>query len=140
MTRRVLIQGGQAAAIQVSLPGFDVLSATLDQMAFDARFGNMRLVQSGTIYVPNLTTQTVYLPTSYSTVPRVVAGFEQANTPFACSGPVQSVGSGLVINSAYLVFATQSYLQFTVTEPNNPAVSGIPNSYWDCYVFYAVYF
>jgi hypothetical protein len=45
MVQRTIIRGGAAAAIQVSLPGFDVTTASLQQMAFDARFGFMQEIK-----------------------------------------------------------------------------------------------
>lgn len=38
MVKRVLIRGGQSAAMLVSLPGVDVGSATINQTCFDSRW------------------------------------------------------------------------------------------------------
>lgn len=75
MVDRVLIKGGVAAAMQVSMPGFDVNSASLANMAFDARFANMHLVAQGLVYVNWETETFVAYGTTYATIPRVFCGF-----------------------------------------------------------------
>lgn len=49
MTDRVLIQGGSNSVMRVSLPGYDVNTATLAQLAFDARFANRAIYLRGSI-------------------------------------------------------------------------------------------
>lgn len=51
MTQRVLIQGGQAAAMTVSLPGIDVTTANCDQTCFDSRWSGLTPFMKGTIAV-----------------------------------------------------------------------------------------
>lgn len=49
MVQRVLIQGGASAAISVSLPGVDVTTANIDQMAFDSRWSGHQFYAMGTL-------------------------------------------------------------------------------------------
>jgi hypothetical protein len=41
MVQRVLIQGGQASAMRVSMPGVDVTTADVDQTIFDSRWSGL---------------------------------------------------------------------------------------------------
>lgn len=47
MAGRVLIQGGNNAAMLVSLPGFDVNSANIDQTCFDSRWSGLNPYRAG---------------------------------------------------------------------------------------------
>lgn len=51
MVDRVLIRGGQSAAMRVSLPGYDVQTANISQLAFDARFANLLVYRRGTVAI-----------------------------------------------------------------------------------------
>lgn len=51
MVDRVLIRGGASAAMRVSLPGFDVNTANLSQLAFDARFANLEVYRKGAVSI-----------------------------------------------------------------------------------------
>jgi hypothetical protein len=51
MVQRVLIQGGQAAAMTVSLPGVDVTTADCNQTCFDSRWSGLTPYMKGTIGV-----------------------------------------------------------------------------------------
>jgi len=139
MPKRVLIQGGQAAAIQVSLPGFDVTTATLDQMAFDARFGHLRLLMNGVIYIPYNTYQTVSYGTTLSRIPRVVACFEQAAIQASAVAPNGNLPTGSAYNSLQQVEATASYVNFGSFSniPGDPASEAYAAN---AYVYYAIYY
>lgn len=49
MTERVLIEPGRMA---VSLPGFNVHTASIDELAFDSRFASVGLAERGEVSVP----------------------------------------------------------------------------------------
>jgi hypothetical protein len=51
MVQRVLIKGGQAAAMTVSLPGVDVTTADCNQTCFDSRWSGLTPYMKGTIFV-----------------------------------------------------------------------------------------
>lgn len=46
---RVLIKGGAIDLISVSMPGFDVTAAALDQMQFDSRWAGLQIYMQGTL-------------------------------------------------------------------------------------------
>ncbi len=90
MTRikRASIKGGVDPSLRASLYPFDVDSATLDQMAFDARFANMERFLQGYAITPVLAqegvpgTVTVNFGSVFATAPLVIAnygGFNPAN-------------------------------------------------------------
>jgi hypothetical protein len=59
-TPRVLIRGGALSCIRVSLPGIDVTTANLTQLAFDAQFVNLAVYMRGVAFFPyGLHTQSV---------------------------------------------------------------------------------
>ncbi|ETR75920.1 hypothetical protein X566_20200 [Afipia sp. P52-10] len=51
MVKRVLMRGGISSALRVSLPGFDVETANLSQLAFDARFANLQVYTKGAVTI-----------------------------------------------------------------------------------------
>lgn len=53
-TPRVRIRGGESAALQVSLPGYNVEVCALNNMAFDARFANMTVFVRDAVFFPEL--------------------------------------------------------------------------------------
>lgn len=152
MVDRVLLKGGALASLQVSLPGYDVKTATLDQMAFDARFSNMNLVMKGSVFVPYETWTTVYFPTTYSTIPRLFCGYNNGGgasaTPIGGADPTRIVCPGAVLTSAggtYLsmnvVQVTAAYMQFYAAlwvDPSNPEQATI-RTFANAYFHYAVY-
>jgi hypothetical protein len=150
MVDRVLMKGGALASLQVSLPGFDVNTATLDQMAFDARFSNTSLIMSGSVYVPAETWTTVYFPQSYSTIPRVFCAYNDGGganpnpdtNPVTVTAPLACLTSG---GGTYLGMdlcqVTNSYMQFYAalfddpSDPNNALIRSFANAYF----WYSVY-
>ncbi len=144
MVDRVRIRGGQAAALQVSLPGYDVTTATLDQMAFDARFANMTLVMRGVVFVPHETWTTVYFPTTYSAVPRLFCGLGGAwNQAAATITQIQNPSAILTSNQGTwlnirMALITASYIQFY--SGYGPESENDPIRHFAaCHAFYAVY-
>jgi hypothetical protein len=83
MTRvkRASIKGGVDPSLRVSLYPFDVDTATLDQMAFDARFANMERFMQGYATTPLLNdesqpgTVTVSFGRAFTTAPLVIASY-----------------------------------------------------------------
>lgn len=53
MVQRVLIQGGQAAAMTVSLPAIDVTVADCNQTCFDSRWSGLNPFMKGSVAVSN---------------------------------------------------------------------------------------
>lgn len=137
MVDRVLIQNGQAAAIQVSLPGFDVKTATLDQMVFDARFANMNLFLKGSIFLTNGSWFTVGFGTTFPTIPRVLAGFQNGGQLASVTMPDASLTNHGSYQHWNAVQVTNSYAQFGafVNDPDPAIQAAVGNGY----VFYAFY-
>jgi hypothetical protein len=122
MPKRVLIKGGSAAALQVSLPGFDVTTATLDQMAFDARFANLTVIMKGALAVTQNNWQTIYFPQAYPVIPRALVNFQLNEAPAVCSMPAASLTNHGAYNYWHAVLMTNSYCQigtFVASDPDN---------------------
>jgi hypothetical protein len=137
MVDRVWIRDGQAAAIQVSLPGYDVKTATLDQMVFDARFANMNLFLKGSLYLTEGSWFTVGFGTTFPTIPRCLVGFQNSgliSSMYMPSAALTNHGSFQYWNAAAV---TNSYAQFGafVNDPD-PAVRAANGN---GYCFYALY-
>lgn len=146
MVQRVLIQDGAAAGIQVSLPGFDVTTATLNQMAFDSRFANMHLVIQGVVFVSWETPTTVFFPQAFSTIPRLICGMGSTfggEIPQGMIGTAHSPSAVLTSNagtylSLVLAQVTNSSMTFysaLFDKDNDPAV----RSFASVYCWYSVY-
>lgn len=152
MVNRVKFQGGALASLKVSLPGYDVDTATFDQLAFDARFANMTLIMSGKIFCPWETWTTVYFPTTYSTIPRAFLGYNNSGgssaspsadpTRIVCPGAVLTSGSGTYL-WMNIAFVTTSYMQFYPAlwvDPSYPDDEEVLiRSFANAYFHYAVY-
>ena len=78
MVRRVLIQGGAAACMSVSLPGVDVLSANIDQMAFDSRWSGHQFYASGTLDSHNSISAFFTFPSTLDQIPFLI-GYVDTN-------------------------------------------------------------
>ncbi len=144
MVARVKIQGGIGAAIQVSLPGYDVNSATLDQMAFDGRFANMELIMAGFVSVPYQTWVTVYFPTAYAIVPRVFMGLggswaQAASTITQIQNPSAILTSNQgTFKNVRLAQVGTSYVQFYSAYGPEVEYDSFRH-FAGCTAFYAVY-
>lgn len=84
LRKRVDLIGTGDASLRMSLDGYDVDTATLDQMAFDARFANMERYMEGFAVAPylgnsNTTSATVYFGRTFSTPPIVLAMWQFGN-------------------------------------------------------------
>jgi hypothetical protein len=77
------MMSGQSAALQVSLPGFNVETTTLNNMAFDARFANMHVflktqVSFGEIVGRNdVLQQTIFYPETLPQPPLCLVRIQQ---------------------------------------------------------------
>lgn len=139
MTKRVLMQSGQAAALQVSLPGYDVTTATLDQMAFDARMGNLRKIIEGGVGIAFPGSASISYPTSYATIPRVVAIFVPSQTIFSPSGPVISCTAAGALNARYGIVGSNLGATFFNDGNQNGDPAEIPNSYFNVTCYFAAF-
>lgn len=97
--------------MQVSLPGFDVATATLDQMAFDARFANMAVILKGSIGLSVNSWATVPFSTGYATVPRALVGFRLNSGPTKASMPAARLTNHGSYQNWQAVLVTNSYAQ-----------------------------
>lgn len=124
--KRASIKGGAAASLRMSLPGYDVDTATLDQMAFDARFANMERYTEGFSVAPftgvdgPTSTPFISFGRTFSTVPIVLALWGGDN-PFSNPAARYSLNSFDIIwntssntpQSYFFLTVTQSGMQFT---------------------------
>jgi hypothetical protein len=114
MVQRVLIQGGAAATMRCSLPGYDVVSANPDQTCFDARWSGFIPYIKGVVQSASDVAATVGFGETLDVAP-FFAGYAQAmaggvptsgfgNTPFMLRG-------GGTDQWVYVI-TTTSYMQF----------------------------
>ena len=113
MTRRVLFQGGEGvrSTLKVSLPGWDVVTAPLNGLAFDAEGASFRILRRGShdqlcpfFNSEAVTTTTVSFPA-------------QPRAPFACvyfreyfaGGFGPALSPWITISSAGFPFPTLTY-------------------------------
>lgn len=85
MVARVFAQAGVRSALKVSLPGFDVLSAPLSGLAFDAQFGLLQIIARGS----------VALPTHSPTPDSVNVFFEPQPVPPLCYCNLRGISSAI---------------------------------------------
>jgi hypothetical protein len=114
--KRASIKGGVDPSLRASLYPFDVDTATLDQLAFDARFANMERFKQGYAVTPLLQvsnqpgTRTVEFGRVFQAVPLVI-GHWNAGDPAV---------NGFSGGSSF-------FIQFDINHNNNP-------SFWDLLV------
>jgi hypothetical protein len=82
-----------SAALQVSLPGYNVETTTLNNMAFDARFANMTVFMRTQVQFPELYQQngafdqTVFYPEALSRPPLAFVRVEQLPSSISVGTP-----------------------------------------------------
>lgn len=144
MVDRVWIRGGVSAAIQVSLPGVDVKTARLDQMAFDARLANMTIIMAGAVQLAAGSETFIGFGQTFSTIPRVLAsfgGFQASPPPLASVPTFTSPGAVLTNHGSYksmtVAKVTTSYFSLlsAINDPITPEV----NASAACWALYVVY-
>jgi hypothetical protein len=95
MVKRVLIQGGQAAAMTVSLPGIDVTTADCNQTCFDSRWSGLTPYMKGTVQLTGSNGGNVFQQISFGEnldAPPLFFGFGQLINP-ATGQPTSPVGT-----------------------------------------------
>jgi hypothetical protein len=136
--KRASIKGGVDPSLRVSLYPYDVDSATLDQMAFDARFANMERFLQGSAITPllndenQLGTVTVNFGRVFATVPLVIAHYGGFNPAVDFTGssftitysPGQTTPGfwDLIVGTSSMTFRSftsfgQYYFRFIVFKP-----------------------
>jgi hypothetical protein len=116
---RVRLRGGVAAALQVSLPGYNVETTTLNNMAFDARFANKQVFFRTQVQMPEINAinagydQTIYFPEALAQPPLC---FVQIHTlPGTFGGAVSAFGSTFFLIDSNNV-ATQGNMAIVFTD------------------------
>ena len=142
MTNRVLIDSGK---LRVSLPGYDVFTAKLDELAFDSSFSSIRAKETGTIALTGMVAYqtfpdkqapyrwavaagsgSVYFSRSYSVPPAIIAGV------YRPGGYIQMYSPTLVGPSSLSIYNNTLFAQVTTTGINfrngitGPGVGGGP--------------
>lgn len=116
MVNRVLIQGGQAAAMRVSLPGYDVNSATPDQTCFDSRWSGFIPYLKGTVQGANDVAVTVNFGETLDVAP-FFSGYGQSmsgGVPTTSYGNTPFMLRGGGTDQWLYVLTTTSYMQLRV--------------------------
>lgn len=118
MVNRVLIQGGQAAAMRVSLPGYDVVSATPDQTCFDARWSGFIPYIKGTVQGANDVAATINYGETLDVAP-FFSGYAQGinsgtGLPTTAYGNTPFMLRGGGTDQWLYVLTTTSYMQLRV--------------------------
>ena len=114
MVNRVLIQAGGAAAMRVSLPGYDVSSATPDQTCFDSRWSGFIPYLKGIVDTANDVTVTVNFGETLDVAP-FFSGYGRTLTggvPTTAYGNTPFMLRGNGIDQWLYVLTTTSYLQY----------------------------
>ena len=114
MVNRVLIQAGQAAAMRVSLPGYDVASATPDQTCFDSRWSGFIPYLKGTAQSSNDAVVTVNFGETLDVAP-FFSGYGQTmngGVPTTAYGNTPFMLRGAGTDNWLYVLTTTSYMQF----------------------------
>ena len=116
MARRVLIQGGAAATMRCSLPGYDVVSANPDQTCFDARWSGFVPYLKGTVQSYNDIAVNVNYGETLDVAP-FFAGYAQmffGGTPVTVYGNTPFMLRGGGTDQWAYVLTTTSYMQLRV--------------------------
>jgi hypothetical protein len=134
MVQRVLIQGGAAATMRCSLPGYDVVSATPDQTCFDARWSGFIPYIKGVVQSSNDVAATVGFGETLDVAPffaghaQVMAGgvptSVYGNTPFMLRGGGTDQWVYVITTTSYMQFRARyggSIFQLTYTLFKRPA-------------------
>jgi hypothetical protein len=124
MVRRVLIQGGAAATMRCSLPGYDVVSATPDQTCFDARWSGFVPYLKGTVQTSNDVAQNVFFGETLDVAP-FFAGYAQSinittGLPDYVYGITPFMFRGGGEDYWVYVLTTTSYMQFRAKYDSSP--------------------
>lgn len=94
MVQRVLIKGGQAAAMTVSLPGVDVTTADCNQTCFDSRWSGLTPYMKGTVAVQGSNSGNAFAQVSFGETldaPPLFFGYGQIIT--SSGQPTSSFGT-----------------------------------------------
>jgi hypothetical protein len=121
MVQRVLIQGGAAATMRCSLPGYDVVSATPDQTCFDARWSGFIPYIKGVVQGANDVPVTVGFGETLDVAP-FFAGYTQdifGGAPTTAFGNTPFMLRGGGIDQWIYVLTTTSYMQLRVKYNTN---------------------
>ncbi|MCK1543435.1 hypothetical protein IVB12_16075 [Bradyrhizobium sp. 179] len=84
MVQRVLIQGGQSAAMTVSLPGIEVTTADCNQTCFDSRWSGLTPFMKGTVQVNGVNGQNAAASVGFGQTldaPPLFFGYAQTLSP-----------------------------------------------------------
>lgn len=112
---RVLFQGGQNAALRVSLPGWDVTSADIDHLVFNSSYSGLSIVQRGSTYCSRRGSATVLWTVAQEHIPNVLWGCKFLNdlSSLRYFGPY--IYYGLNNSDDYIqAIATAGYITFSV--------------------------
>lgn len=114
MVQRVLIRGGDASAMRVSLPGYDVNSATIDQTCFDSRWSGLVPYLRGQVSSASDAAATVYFGETLAAPPLFLGHFQNTfnGAPITVFANTCTMFRGGGTDQWWYVIVTQSYLQF----------------------------
>jgi hypothetical protein len=114
VTQRVLIQGGQASAMRVSMPGIDVTTADVDQTVFDSRWSGLIPYRTGQLTSVSQSTSTFSFGETLDQPPMCVCHFVTlANgSPTSTFRNTPTIFRGNDVNNWWYVVVSTSYVQF----------------------------